>query len=109
LSGFNDRQTLGPFSEAKRKGWRPMRWRRSAFTLTARQSQTHRRASQSRGGAIGGGNEGGVRAAARELGVARTTAQEAIKVASLSAEAKAAAIEHGMDDNKSALFEAVKE
>jgi ParB-like chromosome segregation protein Spo0J len=53
--------------------------------------------------------EGGLSAAAREIGVKRTSAQEAIKVASLSDEAKVAAVEHGLDDNKTALLEAAKE
>jgi ParB-like chromosome segregation protein Spo0J len=53
--------------------------------------------------------EGGLSAAAREIGVKRTSAQEAIKVASLSDEAKAAAVKHGLDDNKTALLEAATE
>jgi ParB/RepB/Spo0J family partition protein len=57
----------------------------------------------------GRGNEGGVNAASRELGVDRTDAQRAVKVASLSSEAKAAAIEHGLDDNRTALLEAARE
>jgi ParB family chromosome partitioning protein len=57
----------------------------------------------------GRGNEGGLRAVTRELGVERTDVQRAIKVASLSPEAKAAAVEHGLDDNRSALLAAAKE
>jgi hypothetical protein len=53
--------------------------------------------------------EGGLRAAAREIGIKRTSAQEAIKVASLSDEAKAAAVKNGLDDNTKALLEAAKE
>jgi ParB-like chromosome segregation protein Spo0J len=54
----------------------------------------------------GRGNEGGVRAAARDLGIDRDDARRATKVASLSDEAKQAAREAGLDDNRSALLEA---
>lgn len=50
--------------------------------------------------------EGGVNAASRELGIERTDAQRAVRVASLSDEAKDAARETGLDDNRSALLEA---
>jgi uncharacterized protein with PIN domain len=50
--------------------------------------------------------EGGVRAAARALGVDHVDAHRAVKVASLSDEAKDAAREAGLDDNRSALLEA---
>jgi uncharacterized ParB-like nuclease family protein len=50
--------------------------------------------------------EGGVRAAARALGVDHVDAHRAVKVASLSEEAKDAAREAGLDDNRSALLEA---
>ncbi len=50
--------------------------------------------------------EGGISAAARELGVEETDAKRAVKVASLSNEAKEAARETGLDDNRSALLEA---
>jgi ParB/RepB/Spo0J family partition protein len=53
--------------------------------------------------------ESGINAASRDLGVERTDAQRAVKVASLSPEAKAAAVEHGLDDNRTALLEAAKE
>lgn len=53
--------------------------------------------------------EGGVNAAARELGVGKTDAHTAIKVASLSDEAKDAAREHHLDNNRSALLEAARE
>jgi ParB-like chromosome segregation protein Spo0J len=56
----------------------------------------------------GRGNKGGVRAAARELGVERSDANRAIQVASLSNEAQAAAVKHGLDDNRSALLEAAR-
>jgi ParB-like chromosome segregation protein Spo0J len=62
--------------------------------------RTHQKAGQ---------QPGGVNAAARELGVKKTSAHEAVKVASLSDEAKAAAVEHHLDDNHSALLEAAKE
>lgn len=53
-----------------------------------------------------GGRQPGVEAAARELGVERHDAHRAVKVASLSDEAKDAARETGLDDNRSALLEA---
>jgi ParB family chromosome partitioning protein len=56
----------------------------------------------------GRGNKGGVRAAAHELGVERSDANRAIQVASLSNEAQAAAVKHGLDDNRSALLEAAR-
>lgn len=57
----------------------------------------------------GRGNEGGLRAASRELGIERTDAQRAVKVAGLSDEAKDEARERGMDNNRTALLEAAKE
>lgn len=56
----------------------------------------------------GGRPEGGVSAASRELGVERTEVRRAVKIASLSPEAKAAAKEAGLDDNQSALLAAAK-
>ena len=56
----------------------------------------------------GRGNEGGVRAAARGLGVERMDANRSVKVASLSPEAKEAAREVGLDDNRTALLEAAR-
>ena len=56
----------------------------------------------------GRGNEGGVRRAARELNVDKDDAHRAMKVASLSAEAKAVAREVGLDDNRSALLAAAR-
>ncbi|HQS50035.1 MAG TPA: ParB N-terminal domain-containing protein [Xanthobacteraceae bacterium] len=56
----------------------------------------------------GRGNEGGLRAASRELGVGRSDAQRAIKTAALTEEAKEAAREAGLDDNRTALLEAAK-
>lgn len=52
--------------------------------------------------------ESGVRAAARELGINREAARRAVKVASLSEEAKQAARDAGLDDNRSALLAAAK-
>jgi ParB-like chromosome segregation protein Spo0J len=57
----------------------------------------------------GGRPECGVRAAARELGINREDARRAVAVASLSPEAKGAAIEAGLDDNRTALLAAAKE
>jgi ParB-like chromosome segregation protein Spo0J len=53
--------------------------------------------------------EGGINAAVRELGIDRTEAQRAVKIAGLSPEAKAAAQEHHFDDNQTALLKAAKE
>ncbi|HEV7415805.1 MAG TPA: ParB N-terminal domain-containing protein, partial [Tianweitania sediminis] len=53
--------------------------------------------------------EGGIRAAARELGIDRDDARRAVTVASLSPEAKAAAKASGLDNNRSALLAASKE
>lgn len=57
----------------------------------------------------GGRPEGGVNAAAQELGIAKNAAYRATKVAALSDEAKDAAREEGLDDNQSALLEAAAE
>ncbi|MCK1279476.1 ParB N-terminal domain-containing protein [Bradyrhizobium sp. 61] len=57
----------------------------------------------------GRGNKGGISEASRELGIERTDAIRATKVAALSPEAKAAATDAGLDDNRSALLEAAKE
>lgn len=56
-----------------------------------------------------GGQEGGAAAASRELGMSERDVQRAVKVDALSDEAKDAAREHGLDDNRSALLEAAKE
>lgn len=53
-----------------------------------------------------GGRPRGIESAARELGVERQDAHRAVKVASLSEEAKDAAREVGLDNNRSALLEA---
>ena len=58
---------------------------------------------------VGGrGNEGGVRAASRELGIPGRTVARALKIAGLSDEARAAAVEAGLDDSQSALLKAVQ-
>ncbi|MDX3976156.1 ParB/RepB/Spo0J family partition protein [Shinella sp.] len=53
--------------------------------------------------------EGGVRAAARELKISEADARRAVIVAGLSTEAKAAAVESGLADNRTALLEAARE
>jgi ParB family chromosome partitioning protein len=53
--------------------------------------------------------ESGINAASRELGIERTDAQRAIKIASLPDEAKALARETGLDGHRGALLEASKE
>lgn len=58
---------------------------------------------------IGGrGKTGGTSAAAREIGVSEPDARRAVKVASLSDEAKSAARETGLDNNRSAMLAAAK-
>lgn len=58
---------------------------------------------------VGGrGKEGGERKAARNLGVTRAEVRRANKVAGLKNEAKAVAVEVGLDDNESALLAAAK-
>lgn len=63
-----------------------------------------------KGGRSDGGKpkEGGLNAAARELGIERTDAQRSIKIAGLTPEAKQAAVETGRADNQSALLQAAK-
>jgi ParB-like chromosome segregation protein Spo0J len=56
----------------------------------------------------GRGNEGGIRAAARELGIDKDEAHRSVKIASLSEDARKAAVEVGLDDNKTALLAAAK-
>jgi len=53
--------------------------------------------------------EAGINKAARELGVDRTDAQRAVKVAGLAPEAKEAARDAGLADNRTALLQAAKE
>jgi ParB family transcriptional regulator, chromosome partitioning protein len=53
--------------------------------------------------------EGGINAASRELGIERTDAQRAVKVASLSDEAQHEAVKLGLDDNRSALLKAAEQ
>lgn len=53
----------------------------------------------------GRGNESGVRAAARDLNIAKTTAQEAVKIASMTEEAKEAAREAGFEDSHKKLLQ----
>jgi ParB family chromosome partitioning protein len=52
--------------------------------------------------------EGGINAAVRELGIDRTEAQRAVKIAALPEEAKHVAREAGLDNNQSALLAATK-
>lgn len=57
----------------------------------------------------GRGKESGTRKAARDLGIDRDDARRAVKVASLSEEAKAVAREVGLADNRSALLSAASQ
>jgi ParB/RepB/Spo0J family partition protein len=56
----------------------------------------------------GGRPEGGLSAAARELGIERRDARRAVQVASLTPDAKQAARDTGLDDNRTVLLEAAK-
>lgn len=56
----------------------------------------------------GGRPESGINAASRELGIERTDAQRAVKVASITEAAKEAARKTGLDDNRSALLKAAQ-
>lgn len=56
----------------------------------------------------GGRPESGERKAARDLNIERTAVQRAVKVAKLSDEAKTAAVDAGLDDNRTALLSAAK-
>lgn len=56
-----------------------------------------------------GGRPGKASATAREIGVNERDVQRAVKVASISEEAKTAARNSGLDDNRSALLAAAKE
>jgi ParB-like chromosome segregation protein Spo0J len=58
---------------------------------------------------VGGRPEGGHRQAARELNIPEATVRRAYQTASLSPEAQDAAVETGLDDNRTALLEASKE
>ena len=57
----------------------------------------------------GGRPEGGLSAAVRELGIDRTEAQRAVKIAAIAPEAKQAAADAGMSDNQAALLRVAKE
>ena len=56
----------------------------------------------------GRGNTGGYREAARDLNIPERAVRRAYQTASLSPEAQDAAVETGLDDNRSALLEAAK-
>lgn len=75
-------------------------WIKITDKLHASQTATHRQAGQ---------QPGGINAAARELGIDKDDAHRAVKVAGLSDEAKDAAREAGLDDNRSALLSASRE
>lgn len=49
-------------------------------------------------------NQSGINDASRQLDVPRATLQRDIRIASLCEEAQEAAVEHGLDDNQSALL-----
>lgn len=53
--------------------------------------------------------ESGISAASRELGIERSDASRAVSVAAISDEAKDAAREYGLDDNRTALLQVARE
>jgi hypothetical protein len=59
-------------------------------------------------GSTRGRPESGINAATRELGIDRTEAQRAVKIAGIAPEAKAEARALHLDDNQSALLKAAK-
>jgi ParB family transcriptional regulator, chromosome partitioning protein len=65
-----------------------------AKEANASQVETHKKGQQ----------PGGVNAAARELGIGKAEAHRAVKIASITPEAKEAAREAGLDNNQSALL-----
>jgi ParB-like chromosome segregation protein Spo0J len=75
-------------------------WIKITERVNASQVAAHRKPGQ---------QPGGVNAASRELGIDPTDAHRAVRVASLSDEAKEAARETGLDNNRSALLEAARE
>lgn len=81
------------------------------IALTDRETQSAQLApiESSRSDGRGHRQQSGINAASRDLGIDRTEAQRAVKVASISADAKAAAIEEGLDNNQSALLAVAKE
>lgn len=56
----------------------------------------------------GGRPSGGVNAASRELGIERTEAQRAVKIASISEEAKQAIVDANLDENQSVLMKVAR-
>jgi ParB/RepB/Spo0J family partition protein len=74
--------------------------------ITERQSSQVATNESKRSDGRGHRAESGVNAAARELGVDKDDAHRAVKVASLSDEAKDAAREHHLDNNRSAMLAA---
>ena len=79
------------------------------LTKTKREATAADQVSAQSAPKVTGRPESGINAAARELGIERTDAQRAVKVASLTPEAKAVAIEAGLDNNRTALLAAAKE
>jgi hypothetical protein len=57
----------------------------------------------------GGRPKSGINKASRELGIDKNEAYRAVKIASLTPEAKKVAVEVGLDDNKSGLLAAAKQ
>lgn len=57
----------------------------------------------------GRGNEGGLSKASRDLGIDRDDARRAVKVAGLAPDAKQAARDAGLADNRTALLQAARE
>lgn len=72
-------------------------WIKITERINASQLAAHRKPGQ---------QPGGINAASRELGIDATDAHRAVRVAALSDEAKDAARETGLDNNRSALLDA---
>lgn len=79
-------------------------WIRLAAQSPGQVDPVKSRREDGRGGSIGEG----INAASRELGIDQTAAKRAVRIDSLSDEAKATAVELGLDDNQSALLQAAK-
>lgn len=75
------------------------------LTIEAESDKPSQVATVSKGGR---GKRSGIRAAAKELGIDKDAAHRAVKVDSLTPEAKEVARETGQDDNRSALLDAAK-
>lgn len=74
--------------------------------MTGDQSAQHAPIESKRADGRGHRGESGINAATRELGIDRTEAQRAVKIDSLTDEAKQAARDTGLERNQKALLQA---